>query len=65
MVSMSTKAIDKAHVFAGDEPCNGEERYRAPARFYALQTPINWASSITDLPPSVRAHRAIRGLQPV
>jgi hypothetical protein len=29
------------HVFAGDEPCNGEEIRRASARFYALQSVIN------------------------
>jgi len=33
--------LEEVRVFAGDEPCNGEERCRALARFYALQSTIN------------------------
>ena len=29
---------EEARVFAGDEPCNGEEIHRASARFDARQT---------------------------
>jgi hypothetical protein len=35
-----TRPIDEAHVVTGDEPCNDEERRRASARFYALQSMI-------------------------
>jgi hypothetical protein len=35
------EGLSEAHVFAGDEPCTGEEIYRAFARFYALQTARN------------------------
>src|SRR6266849_9439087 len=35
------EGLEEARVFAGDEPCNGEEIRRAPARFYALQSVIN------------------------
>jgi len=38
------EAIDEAHVVAGDELCNDEERRRASARFYAPQSMINWAT---------------------
>src|SRR5215813_10596527 len=31
---------EAAYVFAGDEPCTGEEICRASARFYVLQTVI-------------------------
>jgi len=36
MVAMG-KGLEEAHVFAGDEPCTGEEIHRVPARFDALQ----------------------------
>jgi hypothetical protein len=35
------EGLEEARVFAGDEPCHGEERRRASARFYALQSVIN------------------------
>jgi hypothetical protein len=38
---MGTRKLEKAHVFASDEPCNGEESHHASARFYALQTARN------------------------
>src|SRR4030095_883285 len=40
------EALSEAYVFAGDAPCTGEEIYRASARFYALQTPRNGATSV-------------------
>ena len=38
---MGTEGLEEARVFAGDEPCNGEEKHRASARFDALQSVIN------------------------
>src|SRR5215470_19568976 len=35
------EGLKEADVLAGDEPCAGEETYRAPTRFYALQNMIN------------------------
>ena len=35
------EGLKEAYVLAGDEPCAGEETYRAPTRFYALQNVIN------------------------
>jgi hypothetical protein len=38
---MGTEGLEEARVFAGDEPCNGEEKRHASARFDALQSVIN------------------------
>src|SRR5436309_8591613 len=35
------EGLEKARVFASDEPCNSEEIHRTSARFDALQTAIN------------------------
>jgi len=35
------EGLEEVHVFAGDEPCTGEAKHRASARFDALQNVIN------------------------
>ena len=41
MVSMAREDLEEARVFAGDEPCHGEERRHASTRFDALQSVRN------------------------
>jgi hypothetical protein len=41
VVAMSPESIAETAVFAGDEPCHGEEIRYAPARFSVLQSMTN------------------------
>jgi hypothetical protein len=40
-MSMGTKGLEEAYVFAGNEPCHGKEIRHVTVRVYALQTAIN------------------------
>jgi len=40
-MAMAREGLEESRVFAGNEPCNGEEIRYASARFYTLQSVIN------------------------
>src|SRR5215831_5025589 len=59
------EGLKEAHVFAGDEPCTGEETSRAAARFDARQNVINCATWVVTQHEKKKPQKTLKEKRPV